>query len=703
MRRKLICAILCVSLLLLLMPGITVSAADNSIVRVKLSLGTPTSVRVFLDGNYSVGGTPLERQTYTVKLENGTLENGTLNMYLGGTVVASGNPIYITRNADTPGLNNFMWLRNPHYNNDYIRYLGDMCFSIDGSSIQVVNYVYLEHYLYGVVPYEMNDSWPIEALKAQAIAARNYAAKRAGSSRSYDLTDDSSYDQVYRGYNPAYSNAINAVNATAGQVLTSGGAIIDAYYSASNGGWTDLPYHRWGGGGDWTYYRIDRDDYDLANPSSQFETIYFPSVIDAAHPIYTASNLKVIPDWTKAEAYIRQEIFNSAKLQNAGYGVTDANSFTLTGVTNLVANTPETTYKSDGSISQDHTRMPFNGVNDCKDLIKATGDFTVSVGGTPVAVTDVELDLRYLDGSNGVSTYDAFYSDSLGIFAVDPYTATDGSTGFAISQRRYGHGCGLSQRGAEQRAKSGIGYADILAFYYPGTTLETLPVAEPGRAALTSVSNYNATVINDVNVRNGPGTNHNVLDGSELPPGMRVYVTVPFYTPEWHQINYGGTLAYLHKDYVALDNVMFSGVYNIDRANRVITVPEQTDAAQLVAGIGCLGGTVAVYDQSGNPYPSGIVASDMIVRLIVNGSVADELRIVVGNAAPPSPPIRYGDVNSDGVINVADYTMVRVHMLSIRILSDAERPPADVDRNGVIDINDYTLIRLHILGLKSIG
>lgn len=693
MRRKLICAILCVSLLLLLIPGITVSAADKSIVRVKLSMGTPTSVPVFLDGNYSVGGAPLESQMYTVKLENGTL-----NMYLGGTIVASGNPIYITRNADTSGFNNFIWLRNPHYSNDYIRYFGDMCFSTDGGSIQVVNYVYLEHYLYGVVPYEMSDSWPIEALKAQAVAARNYAAKRAGGSGSYDLVDTSN-DQVYRGYNPSYTNAIASVTATTGQVLTSGGAVIDAYFSASNGGWTDLPYHRWGGGGSWTYYRIDKDDYDLANPSSQYETIYFPSVIDSAHPITTASNLQALPDWTKAEAYIRQEIVSSGQLA----GVTDANQIVLTGITSLTAYDPEITYNNKGEIAQNHTLMPFNGVNDCKDFIRATGNFTVSVGGAPATVTGVNLDLRYLDGSNGVSAYDAFYSNSLGIFAVDPYTSSDGSTGFAISQRRYGHGCGLSQRGAQQRADSGIGYADILAFYYPGAALETLPTAEPGRAALPSVSKYNATVVNDVNVRGGPGTSYNVLDGSELPPGMRVYVTVPYYTPEWHQINYGGTTAYLHKDYVSLDNVMYSGSYGIDRANRVITVPEQTDAAQLVAGIGCLGGTVAVYDQGGNAYPSGIVASDMIVRLIVNGSVADELRIVVGNVAPPPPPIKYGDVNSDGVINVADYTMVRVHMLNIRALSDAERPPADVDRNGVIDINDYTLIRLHILGLKSIG
>ena len=63
-------------------------------------------------------------------------------------------------------------------------------------------------------------------------------------------------------------------------------------------------------------------------------------------------------------------------------------------------------------------------------------------------------------------TYKAFNKDSLRIFVIE-----DEGTGFSIAQKRYGHGCGLSQRGAQQRANSTDSnvntYDKILSFYYP--------------------------------------------------------------------------------------------------------------------------------------------------------------------------------------------------------------------------------------------
>ncbi len=201
-----------------------------------------------------------------------------------------------------------------------------MEFLINGSNINVINHIYIEDYLCGVVPYEMSDSYPIEALKAQSIAARNYAAKRMGSADSYDLTDDSSNDQVYKGYSPSAVNTAAAVDATAGQVLTYGDAIIDCYYSASNGGWTELPYHRWGGGATWPYYRIDRDPYDTYNPydpgsignqSSRYEMISFPVTIDEAHAVTTAQtpSLSGTIDADKAVDYMRQAIYANPTAQ----------------------------------------------------------------------------------------------------------------------------------------------------------------------------------------------------------------------------------------------------------------------------------------------------------------------------------------------------------------------------------------------------
>jgi SpoIID/LytB domain protein len=65
--------------------------------------------------------------------------------------------------------------------------------------VDVINHLYLEKYLYGVVPYEMSNSFPAGALKAQAVAARGYSVARLENARllTYDISDTSS-DQVYK-------------------------------------------------------------------------------------------------------------------------------------------------------------------------------------------------------------------------------------------------------------------------------------------------------------------------------------------------------------------------------------------------------------------------------------------------------------------------------------------------------------------------
>ncbi len=103
----------------------------------------------------------------------------------------------------------------------------------------VTNELTLERYLRGVVPAEMPSTWPTEALKAQAIAARSYAARRLRPSVAYfDVVDDTT-SQVYlgvRGEKPATSAAVGA---TAGVVLRSGAAIANAMFHSAGGGATE--------------------------------------------------------------------------------------------------------------------------------------------------------------------------------------------------------------------------------------------------------------------------------------------------------------------------------------------------------------------------------------------------------------------------------------------------------------------------------
>ena len=118
----------------------------------------------------------------------------------------------------------------------------------------------LEEYLLGVVPSEIYESSHIEALKAQAVAARTFALKRA---MAGTVVDDTTSFQAYRAPLAESSpRSRQAVTETAGQVLTYGGEIIDCFYSASNGGTCKRSGEVWSR--DYPYYVNKPDPWDTA-------------------------------------------------------------------------------------------------------------------------------------------------------------------------------------------------------------------------------------------------------------------------------------------------------------------------------------------------------------------------------------------------------------------------------------------------------
>ena len=116
----------------------------------------------------------------------------------------------------------------------------------------VVNRLPLEDYLAGLINSEISSSWPIESIKAQAVAARTYAmnqvegARRAASQRPYDITG-TTLDQVYDGAHQEDYRSHGAVRETRGQILTRGGSIFPAYYHSCCGGRTERASNVWPG------------------------------------------------------------------------------------------------------------------------------------------------------------------------------------------------------------------------------------------------------------------------------------------------------------------------------------------------------------------------------------------------------------------------------------------------------------------------
>jgi len=105
----------------------------------------------------------------------------------------------------------------------------------------------LEQYMLGI--YEIPDSWPMDALKAQAVAARSYALAYTNNGANEICTTQDC--QVYKGGNKG-GNWEQAVKQTEGEVMTNGGQVIKAWFSSTDGGYTHSSGDVFGGGTAWT-------------------------------------------------------------------------------------------------------------------------------------------------------------------------------------------------------------------------------------------------------------------------------------------------------------------------------------------------------------------------------------------------------------------------------------------------------------------
>jgi SpoIID/LytB domain protein len=149
----------------------------------------------------------------------------------------------------------------------------------------VINKLPMESYLRGVVPAEVSASWPAEALKAQAIAARSYSAVRLHPNRgTFDVYDDTR-SQVYLGKSAEKAGTDAAISATAQVVVrTPDGSIANAFFHSTGGGATENNEYAWVSStgqvlsGPYSYLRgsLDRrpdgTPYDAAGPYAKWKT-----------------------------------------------------------------------------------------------------------------------------------------------------------------------------------------------------------------------------------------------------------------------------------------------------------------------------------------------------------------------------------------------------------------------------------------------
>ncbi|MBR5382346.1 MAG: SpoIID/LytB domain-containing protein [Clostridia bacterium] len=469
MARKSISILLCCLMILAICiyPAQTCQAEERGIIRVLLTrLALTDQLSVSLDGSYTVGSMAFQRGSKLVF----SCATGHIVLYYEGMAIEMGDSVRLVRHQVTDESENGIRLKN-----EYPLYCGDLNLYTDGKQLTAVLHIPVEEYLLGVLPYEMNEAFPIEALKAQAVAARSYAIRKQNSSGLYDVTDNTN-DQVYRGYQKENKSAVIAVKETEGVCgFDKSGKVALCWYTASNGGQVELAETVWGQGTG-NYVEMHDDPYDLENPESE---------------VRSAKIAK-----KTADGMLGTEAFTNAVMQ------------AVTGMLQTTLKTEDISELSIIEVTGMELFAPY--AKDSKVMTKLSMKILAEFS-QPYVADEPEMSIAeafqipvQLGTEEAVQTQEPATAETqyirtqrevnieLPVFTcVEPYLGLSINSndneilrveeledGFEITSRRFGHGVGMSQRGAQQMAGVySLDYLQILKFYYPGLTFRKMDTA----------------------------------------------------------------------------------------------------------------------------------------------------------------------------------------------------------------------------------
>ena len=443
-------------------PDVRGEAVSDDIIRVLLTRFQPTNqLKINIGGSYSCDELYFQRG---MELLIGCSGKKGLNIYYEGMVIHKQEKVVLVRHR----LRNGAQENGLRLMDSTALYTGDLVLTNNNGMLQAVLHVPLEEYVLGVLPYEMSNSFPLEALKAQAVAARTYALCRKNASRDYDVTDNTN-DQVYGGLSGASETIRKAVDQTEGICVYLDGQPVTCYYTASNGGMTETIENVWGMKGDAYRYTVSKKDpYDLENDESVVKTALLPKVISDSEKLPAA-----------LEELLKEQASGQMKRMNRSDKPEDIEIIAL----------------NDVGLSDDGRSMLFSlklsAVSLQNDDEEEVSVFDTELGGMIGATQSPQPSPAAEKGDDKrkpvplsvpVEVTLPIFSQvekalDLSINQADNelWEITDTKEAFSVSARRFGHGVGLSQRGAQCMAsKYHWNYRRILHFYYNGVTLKKI-------------------------------------------------------------------------------------------------------------------------------------------------------------------------------------------------------------------------------------
>lgn len=325
-------------------------------------------------------------------------------------------------------------------------YRGDfVIFRFSDSDITVINVLDLEEYLYGVVPKEIATGHPIEALKAQAVAARTYAIKSVDKYKkwNFDMTYTTA-DQAYGGVDSEKEDTTKAVKVTKGEIVTYEGEPITTYYFSTSAGFTENSENVWVTA--YPYLVAVEDKYQSENVTYANWEVTF-----------TAKELKSILE-------------NKDKKIGNITGLNILKESPSNGVLELEFVGTKDTY----SVTKATTKSVF-GTSDVRsqfyDIITDNAVTSVNVHGETATLPVSEM--MVISGKKG-SKFSATLDDVTVLGKKKEETYNMIPTKYTLTGKGYGHGVGMSQNGAIGMAKAGFKYDEILKWYYTGIEVEEL-------------------------------------------------------------------------------------------------------------------------------------------------------------------------------------------------------------------------------------
>lgn len=325
-------------------------------------------------------------------------------------------------------------------------YRGRVRVDFSGGDPQVVNELRLADYLASVVGSEIPPTWEVEALKAQAVAARNYALRQVDPSADYDLCD-SQFCQAYGGVASEHPATIQAVQETSGVVAMYEGDLIAAYYASNMGDHTTSAVNVWG-----------RDVPYLRGVPS-------PSDVEALSTSWGAEGYR----WTRTIPLQRL-----ADIKTASGVLGELNEVRVLRADQSGQPAEVELLGSLGAVTLfgDDIRITLGLPSGFAEFRTVPGERLVLLNPTPRRVAALQADgfkleqqrrsVAFAEAPAGVQLVRGTLD--IAEFRLPPRLIVNG--------RGFGHGVGMSQWGAQGMARAGHSFDEILTHYYSGAVVE---------------------------------------------------------------------------------------------------------------------------------------------------------------------------------------------------------------------------------------